>query len=275
MSFDDFLRIWRFMEPFTTEVELTGGEPLLNNDVFDMIAEMAKTDVHITLTTNAQLLNEEIISRIIEEPPTRILIAYDSSDKEKYESTRTRGKLSVLNNNIKLLIKRKNELGHENPMVVLQMVVHKKNQHNIKDFLQAAENMKADAATIKPILVWPGIGKKYEMMMIDKYLIPDNDLSYHRVDKNGSLVKQRKPGVCPNVQQVHIGSGSEVIPCWYILKDTFVAGYASDTPFLEIWYNDEYIEYRRKMIKKTVNKACSGCIGIHDPKLWSIHNLKK
>lgn len=268
MEYDDYKRIWRYMEPFTTEVEFTGGEPLVNKDLFDIIIEAGKTGVHTTLTTNAQLLTERKIEQVLEAKPSRILIAYDSSDAQKYDSTRIKGSLSKLKRNVERLVQIKKEQGATSPKIVLQMVVHKKNKDDVETFWEEAREVGADEATIKPILVWPGIGPEYERTMIENYLIPGHALSYHSVDENGDLVKPRQPGVCPNIQQVHIGSGSEVIPCWYLLKDTYIAGYASDEPFYDIWWSDEYIKYRKKMLYDVANKGCPGCIGIYDPMLW-------
>ncbi len=274
MGYEDFLRVWKFMEVFTTEVEFTGGEPLMNQHVFDMIKKTRETGVKSTLTTNASLLTENKILNILDARPTNILIAYDSSDPETYESTRKKGKANKLVDNVKTMIRLKKERGLHFPNIILQMVIHKKNQYDAQDFLQEARQIGADVANLKPVFMWPGESGEYEKMMLDKYLIPGHPMSYYRLDDNGNLMNTREPGVCPNMQHVHIGSGSEVIPCWYILKNTYVAGYAADTPFFDIWYSDEYLAYRRQMKEGTVNKGCSKCIGMYNPALWKSYRLK-
>ena len=261
LSADAYRRIWRSMEAYITEVEFTGGEPLMNDDVYAIMAETGGTRIHTTLTTNAQLLTDERIDRVLDAAPTRLLIAYDSGDAESYETTRRRGKLSELQANIVRLVERRRARGIRGAQVHLQMVVHKKNEHEVEQFWRDAEAMGADAACIKPVLVWPGEGEAYERRMIDEYLIPGHPMSYHALDENGKLLKWRRPGFCSNTQHVHVGSGSEVIPCWYRLKDTWIAGYAADTPFPEIWHSPAYIEYRRRMLDETVSEACRGCIG--------------
>jgi MoaA/NifB/PqqE/SkfB family radical SAM enzyme len=268
MELDDFLSVWPYMEAFTTEVEFTGGEPLINRHLYPMIEAMNRAGVFSQVTTNAQLLGEERIEPLLQAQPAKVLIAYDSSDPEAYENTRVRGKLGKLNDNIRHLIDRKRELRLAYPEICLQMVVHRKNYMHIERFWSEAEALGADSAAIKPVLVWPGQGEEYIRKMIRDYLIPDHPMSYHKVDEHGRLVKRRKPGVCPNVQNVVIGSGTEVIPCWYILLDPYVAGYAADLPFPEIWYSDEYMAYRRRMVEETVSDACPGCLGIYDPNLW-------
>lgn len=268
MTYEDFMKIWKYMEVFTTELEFTGGEPLLNKEVFAMIRETKKTGVYSTLTTNAQLLNKKLCEDILEAQPSRILIAFDSVRAENYESARVKGKFERLRENVIHLSQRKHEMGLEFPEINIQMVVSKKNKDEIEQFWREAVAMNVDSASIKPILVWPGSGHEFEKKMIDEYLIPSHPMGYHQVDSNGELVKPRKPGFCSNTRTVHIGSGSEVIPCWYILKDTYVAGYAVDIPFVDIWFSDEYKEYRQQMTDDTVSDACPGCIGKYEPSMF-------
>ena len=50
LSADAYRRIWRTMEAYITEVEFTGGEPLMNDDVYAIMAETGGTRIHTTLT---------------------------------------------------------------------------------------------------------------------------------------------------------------------------------------------------------------------------------
>lgn len=274
MTLDNFLQIWKSMESITTEVEFTGGEPLLNPDVFAMITETKKTGVYSTLTTNAFLLNRKRADKVLQSQPNRILIAYDSVTREHYESTRIGGNFQRLRESVIYLVRRKLELGLALPEINIQMVVNKKNKDEIDSFWDEAMLLGVDSASIKPVFVWPGSGDDFEKKMIKEYLIPDHPMSYHKLDKHGNLVKDRRPGFCPNTNSVHIGSGSEVIPCWYILKDTYIAGYVTDEPFLSIWFSNEYCEYRRRMKEETVHEGCRGCIGLYDPKLFTTRHFK-
>ncbi|KIX12657.1 radical SAM protein [Dethiosulfatarculus sandiegensis] len=268
MSFNDFVKLWRGIEPFTTEVEFTGGEPLMNKDLYQIIKETRKTNVHCTVTSNAFLLNKDRADKILEAQPNELLLAFDSFKPSKYKDIRINGNLDTLYENVRYLVEQKKKLGLSLPIVNVQMVVSKKNIDEAGDFWHEAKKLGADGARLKPILVWPGEGEEFENKMIQEYLIPDHHFSYHRLDNQGKLIKDRQPGLCPNTKTVHIGCGGEVIPCWYILKDTYIAGNAIDRPFLDIWFDPEYIEYRRRMKEETVSKACEGCIGRANPKLF-------
>lgn len=268
MGIADFLRIWKYLEPYTGEVEFTGGEPLLNTDIFAMIGETNKTGVVSTLTTNAQLLTSRNRDKLLENPPSRLLIAYDGVIAKTYERTRIGASLRALRANVAALIREKKARGLERPHVCLQMVITRKNKAQIERFWREAYELGADSAVIKPVLVWPGNGEAHERKMVKEFIIPDSPLSYHRLDGHGALRKERRPGFCPNARHVHIGAGSEVIPCWYVLKNSYVAGYCADMPFHRIWFSREYQDYRRKMVHEEVMAGCKGCIGRYDPKVF-------
>lgn len=96
------------------------------------------------------------------------------------------------------------------------------------------------------------------------YTIPcsQHRISRHDIDAQGNVTFFRKPGECPGVHHSYIGSGGEVIPCWYILAKTPVMGNALDVPFLDIWNSPEYQDYRVKMVNEWANPLCHRCIGI-------------
>ncbi|MDP8207388.1 MAG: FkbM family methyltransferase [Candidatus Electryonea clarkiae] len=269
LRFEDFQKIWHYMEPFTIDTEFTGGEPLMNKEIYPMLNLVNQTGGYITLTSNAQLLNDKRAEKVLDAPPSRMLIAMDGVDKETYEEIRVRGNFEQLVENVQRIVRKRGERNQKLPLINLQMVVSKKNSNQMDDFYTAAAMLNVDLASVKPILIWPFSNDEFRNHMINEYVLEDHPFSYHKLNKNGELEdKRRKPGWCPNELMCHIGSGSEVIPCWYILKNTWIAGYAKETPFLEIWYSDEYMEYRRRMVQETVHEGCEGCIGWYDKNLF-------
>lgn len=274
MSYEDFEKIWDDMELFTTEVEFTGGEPIINKAVFKMIKKAAQTGVYSTLTTNAQLITPEIAKEILEANPTRILIALDGVENEMYETTRKKGKFGKLLDNIRLLSKMKEEL-NSTTNIQLQIIIHKKTVSSVDRFEKLAKELGADSISTKPLFIWPDSTDEEIKFLKENYLIKDNlDLSYYKLDENGEfIIDWREPGYCPNTQNVHIGSGSEVIPCWYLLRDTFKTLRILDSNFYDVWFSDTYKNYRHEMEYGEISPYCKKCIGRYDPKIFSFKNI--
>lgn len=272
MSHDAFLRIWKYMEVFTTEVELTGGEPLLDAEIPHIIDTLRATGVFVTLTTNGQMLDEKHCEMIVNHAPSRLLIAMDGVDAETYGKLRRRGKFDRLIANIDRLVEKRNRTGATLPEVHVQMVVNRENVNQVEPYYHMAAALNVDKAFIKPMLVWPDSTEEFKKTLSESYLIDDPRWSYHKIDANKQLIDGGAPEHCPNTQHVHIGCGGEVLPCWYILKESFIAGNASEKPFLSIWYSERYQAFRQQMEQGKAYKACQGCIGKYEAHLFHEKN---
>ena len=131
-------------------------------------------------------------------------------------------------------------------------------------FWRSVKEMGADYGSVKALGVWPEGSKEYDKKMVEEYIVPysENPISRHDLDDNGNITFFRKPGECPSVHHVYIGSGGEVIPCWYILVKTEVMGNAIDENLSDVWNSEHYKKYREKMLNDWANPLCHRCIGV-------------
>jgi len=265
MSFEEFKKIIDDIYFFTTDIQFSGGEPLINKDIFKMFAYARERNIYTLLATNGQLLSHRNnLENIIKYPPDRVLLSYEALDKSTYETIRVKGNYEVLLRNIKNLIKSKKESGNIYPLIILQMVLTKKNMHMEEGFWKVVKKLGADYGSIKALGIWPEGDTKYDKKMVEEYIIPHSEhpISRHEIDNDGNIVFFRKPGECPAVKHACIGSGGEVIPCWYIIAKTEIMGNATDNKFPDIWNSEKYERYRDKMINDWANPLCHRCIGV-------------
>ena len=144
------------------------------------------------------------------------------------------------------------------------MVLTKKNINQVDDFWKSVKELGSDYGSVKALGVWPEGNPMYDKKMVEEYIIPfsENPISRHAIDKNGNIIFLRKAGECPAINHSVIGSGGEVIPCWYIVCKTEVMGNAIDNNFGDIWNSEKYKKYRWKMLNDWANPLCHRCIGI-------------
>ncbi len=109
-------------------ITLTGGEPLLRDDFFEIL-EYLKTiyDEKIILCTNATLITKENI-KIIARDIYAIEISLDGFDEASCSEVRGKGVFSKVMNTVKEL--QKNNMDK----IALSMVVGKHNSHNLNKF---------------------------------------------------------------------------------------------------------------------------------------------
>ncbi len=87
LSFEEILRITKILASFgVKKVRLTGGEPLLRNNIHLLIKELTKiTEIKdISMTTNGVLLSKKRAHLLKEAGLNRLTVSLDSLDPEKF-----------------------------------------------------------------------------------------------------------------------------------------------------------------------------------------------
>jgi len=113
------------------------GEPLLHPQLPEMVAYAKKKGIiEAQFNTNGLTLNEEKIEALIDAGLDRIIFSFDGATKETYEKIRTGSNYEKVAGNIKALVRIRNEKGLKRPLVRVQMVKMKENEHEVEDFLK-------------------------------------------------------------------------------------------------------------------------------------------
>ena len=87
-------------------VILTGGEPLLRNDIFDLVSYGTKLGLPMALAVNGTLLNEEVAKRLLDSRVRRIAISIDGASENTHDSFRgVNGAFDAAINGAKILRK--------------------------------------------------------------------------------------------------------------------------------------------------------------------------
>lgn len=94
-------------------ITLTGhGEPLLHTGIFDMIKYARSQSITVSMISNASLLTEENIPKLINSGLNRFQTLFDTMDRESFEKFRVGSKYDTIRNNIIALIEANERAGH-------------------------------------------------------------------------------------------------------------------------------------------------------------------
>jgi len=117
------------------EVRFAGwGEPTLDNLLFDRIIYAKRKGLIVGLTTNATLLNEKIASNILETDMDYIIFSFDGVSKETYERIRIGADFERTIENIRRLVKYRNERGLNRPVINVNIVLQDDNRIELPKF---------------------------------------------------------------------------------------------------------------------------------------------
>jgi len=126
------------------DINLTGGEPFLNEDIFDMIEYGHSKKIHVSTTTNGTILDDKI-DRIIESSLSKLNISLDADNSSDYQ--RMHGEnmsvfYAVLENITKLVEKKK--MNNHHLKLSVSYICDKRNYMKIPDMIYFAEELGVD-----------------------------------------------------------------------------------------------------------------------------------
>lgn len=124
-----FLRDIRKWVGSRQHIGITGGEPFLRKDIFDIMDFITELGLKISITTNGTLLNDEIIEKLAKKNIFNINISLESLKKDTHDFFRGKGNYQKAMNNI---LKLKDELKKNNSLTLL-IVETTLTSENLKD----------------------------------------------------------------------------------------------------------------------------------------------
>ena len=138
LATDDWLRVLREARALgAVQLGLSGGEPLVRDDLEIIVAEAHRLGYYINLVTSGVGLNETRIAALKDAGLDHIQLSFQDSTREMNDflsSTKT----FELKSKVAALIKQ-----HGYPMV-LNVVLHRMNIDHVEQILEMAESMQAD-----------------------------------------------------------------------------------------------------------------------------------
>ena len=231
------------------------GEPILNPQIFDLIALAGKYGIYTATSTNAHYLDDESIRRVVESGLDRLIISMDGTDQETYQVYRKGGDLELISGNIKSLMEWKKKLGSRTPYVILQFLVFRHNEHQVPQMKLLAKKLGVDKLEFKSAQVY-----NYEE---DKLYIPDNQKYSRYVRGADGRWKLKKP-IRNRCFRMWSGTvitwDGRVVPCCFDKDAGHQFGKLGEGSIDAIWKNNAYSNFRQKILSnRSQIDICRNC----------------
>ena len=277
--------------PRLTRVLLHGiGEPLLNPDLFRMIAYLKGRGVTVVFNSDAIGLTEKKRRSLIESGLDELRVSMDAATLETYRAIRGVAKFDRVVENVTALTHLKRALGVGLPKISLWFTVMKKNLEELPDFIRLAGKMGAAQVNVQR-LVHYGEGLAVQDQSVygtltaleEKMLTEANRLSQELgivLSASGNTTpvesltpeeRERPWSGCQRPWSLsYITANGNVLPCCispWTAKDYrgLILGNALAESFAEIWNGERYQKFRTQFETHNAPDPCRGC-----GRLWSI-----
>lgn len=251
--------------PLGINVEITGGEPLLRNDILDVLEALNNKHINRSIVTNGLLLNEEIIDYMASES-IPITISIDGITTESHEFIRGKNTFNRTIENIKKCI-------DKGIRTTLSMTVHEGNKNEVLGMYGLGAELGADTVLVNFLNDF-GFAKDNGLVITEetpviKSVLEEavkNDEIYNLVKKSNiskliaTVLFPIKTSCCgTGISTCSVRADGNVYPCPSFQCDCFCAGNIREKPFEQIWNSkDSFIEHRKVDIS-TLNDVCSNC----------------
>jgi len=135
----------------TACIHLTGGEPLLKPELFDLLNYLDQSPVveELGIITNGLLFNRDVVKRLPEFLKLKkIKISLDGADAETNDSIRGEGTFDKVIQNIPL-IKKENSFE-----IILMFTVMKRNFRDLPSFIKLCQELSLNGFIIERFIPW-------------------------------------------------------------------------------------------------------------------------
>lgn len=276
LTFENFKKIADELGPYLIHADFCNwGEPFLNPELPKLIKYVKQYNVDTKVDSNLNHFNEKYAEDIILSGLDKIIVSIDGATPETYSKYRVGGDFNTAINNLKLLIRKKNDLDKANPYICWQFLAFRHNEHEIEQVKKLGQDLGVDNVSITKAF----IGDKDWFPLNEKY-------SNYRKGKNKDKItseyfKSVQDRACNwPWEEIVINPNGSVSVCCSVEDEKNDFGNILERPFKEIWNNALYKQARRFIKYKTApddaqKNICIGCrhAGMINIDILSCHSL--
>jgi radical SAM protein with 4Fe4S-binding SPASM domain len=259
MEVDLFKKIMGELSPYLFEVWLYNwGEPFLNSSVFELIEITNKSNISSTISTNLNYFPKGYERNLIKSGLERLVVSFDGVSQESYSTYRRGGKIDQVIENVERIVDAKKSAKSILPLIKLQFLVNRFNEHEMTQAERLAEKLNVDIE-FKSFMFnakKDSTRRKWE---------PSNRKFTRYNIKTGEDLTCKKYLCVWLWRYAVVNWDGKVTPCCnWMGEGIFEFGDLETNSFREIW-NNEYFISARKAMKKEKSlpiTCCHGCLGM-------------
>lgn len=242
------------------------GEPLLNPEIASMIAYAKSKNHFVTMTTNGTLLDEAKAEAIFAAGLDRLIVSFDTTDKEAFARLRPGANIDQVKENIRRAsaIRR-----NRTTRLVLWTLLLEDSALDLRSLFDFAIDAGVDGVGLQMnISDWGKRDWRSRMFHIrTEWPGLSNDLSYaHRLGlrvnlhKRINAFKKDRKSLCRVPWgSVYVASDGRLAPCCLAPDPAYFSlGHLSEG-FKNIWNNQAYRTWRQAMKKGDIPDYCRQC----------------
>jgi radical SAM protein with 4Fe4S-binding SPASM domain len=297
LSWGNFLRIVDQFPDMQRAVLHGIGEPLINQDLARMVEYLKERSVTVLFNTNATLLTQEWGRKLIASGLDELRCSLDGANPKTYTRIRGAPLLDKIVSNLKRFTDLQRELNADKPRVSIWMTGMRENVAELPDLVRLAAQVGVREVYLQRMVYFLDGGRAPGMMDPGHALFDDFDEQVDRIVAEAEIVARalgvalRASGATDPRHSLEAATNHEARPWAGCLRpwttayvtangnclpccispfattdyDSLKMGNLFRQGFTEIWNDERYRSWRKKLLSDHPHTACHGC-GVH----WSL-----
>lgn len=130
MTVEDFKKIVDTLGPYTIRMNLYGsGEPVLFPEIYEMISYASSKNIGVAISANLSHFKQENVDKLLTCGLEHLIVSCHGATAESYIKYNVGGNFERVMENMRLIIRKKKELGKKLPFIDWQFLLFAHNQH--------------------------------------------------------------------------------------------------------------------------------------------------
>lgn len=237
-------------------ITLTGGEPLLHPDIFDILQYIRSKPLSCIILTNGTLITKEVVTCLKNMGVLGVAISIDGATAETNDSFRGVPK------SFERAVHAIKMLQAAGIPIRCNISIHKGNLHEFSGILNLLDQLHITGYRLRPIS-YSGRAEESDIFVIpEDFVNVLKKLRQYEIDHGEEV--QRKHTHDPRIRNCGIGLGTiaitsngNVVPCPPFPEDVSQDN-IRETPIAEIWNNSPFLNKVRR-ISAFENDTCKTC----------------
>ncbi|TAE54715.1 MAG: radical SAM protein [Bacteroidetes bacterium] len=231
------------------------GEPYLHPEFLDMASYARSKGIYTGTSTNGHYLTPEKARQTVKSGISEVIISIDGATQETYQAYRVGGKLSKVIEGVQNLVQARKEARSLSPVILIQFLVVKPNEHEIDDIRRMGKELGVDKVLFKTAQIYDFEKGSDLIPTLDRY-------SRYRKGADGRYsLKNKLENQCWKLWQgAEITWDGRVLPCCFDKDAQYEMGSLAEKPFAEIWRNPAYEAFRGRLLRSRAEiDICRNC----------------
>ena len=231
------------------------GEPLVNKDVFKMVKYASSKGIKVSIPTNATLFDKFSVDEVLNSGLYGTNISFDGASKKTFEEYRVGSNFEKVLENVTKLCHEKRKRGLKYPIITLQFLVMKHNEHEVEAMRELSKKIKPDYLFFKSPALWTTLTDDNREELAEKWL--PSDKRFWRYNKD--LIIKDPVKLCPFVfDKIVILWNGDVCLCCLDFEGEFIFGNVFEQSFKEILWGKKMRRIRRSVVDGKLD-FCKEC----------------